>query len=175
MYLTTKIGPSSSISTLKVILHNRSPPENDVNESKKYLHHLLSPLVASSLPLVVVALPLSVSACLVGVICVVLLHRFDASPCHYALCCVVTSRRHNTSSCRLVVLSRLASSLRCAPLHISSHLLCLVGCCVVALRLVLASPRASHCHDLPLCCLLLSCCVSTRRRIASLHHIPSRS
>jgi hypothetical protein len=150
---------------------------------KKYLRRLSSPLVASSLPLVIASLPLSVSTCSVGccivvlclVICVVPLHCFDALPCLFALRCVVTSRRHNSSSCRLVVLSRLASLLRRAPLRISSHLLCLVGCCIVALRLVLASPCASRRPDLPLCRSLLSCCVSSRQRIASRHHVPSCS
>jgi hypothetical protein len=150
---------------------------------KKYLRRLCSPLVASSSPLVVASLPLSVSACSVGccivmlclVVRVVPLRRSVASPCHVALRCVVTSRRHDTSSRRLVVLSRLASSLRRAPLRISSHLLCSVGCCVVALRLVLASPRASRRRDLPLCRSLLSRRVSSRRRIASRHHVPSCS
>ena len=137
-------------------------------------------MVALSLPLIVMSLPLSVSACLVGccivvlclVICVVPLHCLDASPHHFALRCVVTSRRHNTSSCCLVVLSRLASALRRAPLRISSHLFFLVGCCVVALRLVLAFPRVSRRRDLPLCRLLLPCFVSSHRRIVSCHHVP---
>ncbi len=151
--------------------------------TKKYVRHLCSPLVASSLPLVVASLPLSVSACLIGccivvlclVVCIVLLHRSIALPRHVALRCVVTSCRHNTSSRRLVVLSRLALSLCCAPLRISSHLFFLVGCCVVALHLILASPHASRCHDLPLCCSLLSRCVSSCCCIASRHHVASCS
>jgi hypothetical protein len=78
---------------------------------------------------------------------------------HTTLCCAVlhhnpSSSQHDVSSSRCIVLS-----LCRAPLCISSHPLCLVGCCVVALRLVLASPRASCRRDLPLCCLLLLCCV----------------
>jgi hypothetical protein len=102
-------------------------------------------------------------------------------------CCVISSRRHVTlccvassclvvmSSCHLVVSSHLASSLRCAPLHISSHSLCSVGCCVVTLHLVHASPRMSRHRDLHLCRSLLSRCVSSRRHIASRYHVPSCS
>jgi hypothetical protein len=90
------------------------------------------------------------------VVCLVLLCRSVASPCHVALCCVVTSCRHDTLSRCLVVLSSLASLLCHAPSRISSHQLCSVGCCVVALRLVVASPCASCRCDLLSYRLLLS-------------------
>jgi hypothetical protein len=84
----------------------------------------------------------------------------DTKPYTGGVSAVITSRCHNTSSRLLVVLSCLASSLSQAPLRISSHPLCAVGCCIVALRLVLASPHTSH-RDLPLCGSLLSHCISS--------------
>ena len=135
------------------------------------LRCICSPLVTFSL-LVIVSLPLAVSTCLVGccvfvlclVVCAVPLRRSVALLHHFELCCVVTSCHHNTLSCRLVVLSCLASLLRCAPLRILSHLLCSVDGCAVALHLVVASSHGSHCCNLllyllllPLHCVLLSC------------------
>jgi hypothetical protein len=117
--------------------------------------------------------------CCIGVLClivhVLLLHHSVTSPCHVALYCVVVSHRHDMSFHRLIVLSHLASSLHHAPLLISSHPLCSVGCCVVALPLVLTSPCTSRRRDLPLCRSLLSRCVSSCRRIACRYNVPSCS
>ena len=115
-----------------------------------------------------------VSACLVGccivvmclVVCVVLLRHSVTSPRHVALHYVVKSCRHDTSSCRRVVLSRLASLLRCALLRIlSDHIVWLVvassrwRCISSLLPLAVAT-----CY-----CITRCCC-----RVASRHHVPSR-
>jgi hypothetical protein len=142
-------------------------------------HHLcLSSSRLCLFPCPLVRLVVALSCCVSSFAlshCIVPSCRHATLRCVRSSPLVVTTRRHDTSSRRLVVLSRLASSLRRAPLRISSHLLCSVGCCVVALRLVLASPRASRRRDLPLCRSLLSRRVSSRRRIASRHHVPSCS
>ncbi len=134
-----------------------------MNPLKKYLCRLCSPLIASSLPLVAAWL-LHCRAVFRRSRCPIASFRCVAMPLCAALRRHVSLSRLVVTTRRLVVLSCLASSLHRAPLRISSHMLCLFGCCVVALRLVLASPctslvATSH-------CVARCCCVMSRLIVA---------